>query len=432
MTRLRKSLLLVLVNLALLSFLLEVGAYVVYPRMFGESLSKSALRDRLDAAISGTDPDAAYQSANWMARKAIHPYMGFTIRPGTTPEGDRSFFAEPHTRFEPSDDRVVVALSGGSVAATLHKHVGDVLESGLESLPAFAGREVVVQRFAMGGFKQPQQLMALVFSLVQGEHFDYWINLDGFNEIALPVTENVPRGVAVSYPRAWPAFALAANDQQQLSVRIALREIAESRDRYRSLASLPVVRSSAFCLMMWRWLDGRSVARGRQLVEELNAQLQKGSSMPEHLSGPQPIPGSRDEALREAVRVWYVSSVQMATICRAFGIRYFHFLQPNQYVPGSKVFTEEEREIALGPEGNPYQVVVEDGYPLLARGGRELSQLGISFHSLERIFANTAEATYTDTCCHPNDFGYEILAKEIVRIIDNETRTRVDTDDRSL
>ena len=48
---------------------------------------------------------------------------------------------------------------------------------------------------AHGGWKQPQQLLALSWILALGGELDVLINVDGFNEVALDGVENAERGV---------------------------------------------------------------------------------------------------------------------------------------------------------------------------------------------------------------------------------------------
>jgi len=44
------------------------------------------------------------------------------------------------------------------------------------------------------GYKQPQQLLALAYFLSLGAEYDLIINLDGYNDIVLPVTDNYNLG----------------------------------------------------------------------------------------------------------------------------------------------------------------------------------------------------------------------------------------------
>jgi len=43
--------------------------------------------------------------------------------------------------------------------------------------------------------------MRLNYLLALGARFDLFINLDGFNEVALPPAENIPKGVFLFFPR---------------------------------------------------------------------------------------------------------------------------------------------------------------------------------------------------------------------------------------
>jgi hypothetical protein len=55
---------------------------------------------------------------------------------------------------------------------------------------------------AIGGYKQPQQLMALNYFTALGGEFDVLVNVDGFNEVALPPLENIPQTNPFC-PRQW-------------------------------------------------------------------------------------------------------------------------------------------------------------------------------------------------------------------------------------
>src|SRR5262249_60367433 len=96
------------------------------------------------------------------------------------------------------------------------------------------------------------------------------------------------------------------------------------------------------------------------------------------------------------------------------GLRYFHFLQPNQYVPGSKTLGDEERRHAY-VRGHPGQKHVEAGYPLLVREGENLAARGVSFTGLTMLFADRAEATYADPCCHLDSRGEELIAERMAK-----------------
>ena len=67
----------------------------------------------------------------------------------------------------------------------------------------------------------------------------------------------------------------------------------------------------------------------------------------------------RDEFLAD---VWANSSILLDRLCRGRAISYYHFLQPNQYLAGSKPILEDEKQIAI-LEGHPYGQGVGLGTP---------------------------------------------------------------------
>jgi hypothetical protein len=104
--------------------------------------------------------------------------------------------------------------------------------------------------------------------------------------------------------------------------------------------------------------------------------------------------------------------------CRANGITYLHFLQPNQYVPDSKPMGPAEQETALfkGPDYG-FKIAAQAGYPLLMVKGRNLKQGGIHFMDLTTVFKDIDEPLYEDTCCHVNKHGNDLIARKIAEQI---------------
>ena len=127
-----------------------------------------------------------------------------------------------------------------------------------------------------------------------------------------------------------------------------------------------------------------------------------------------------DQALyKELAQVWSTASLQMAQLCQANHIDYFHFLQPNQYVVGSKPMTPEEMKIAWS-DGHSYKKGVEQGYPALMARGEWLLNKKVDFHDLTMIFSNNAEVLYYDMCCHLNEKGYNLIIDKIMNVIQSK------------
>jgi hypothetical protein len=262
--------------------------------------------------------------------------------------------------------------------------------------------------------KQPQQLLVLEYVLVLGARFDAVVNVDGFNEVVLPFTDNRPFGVALHYPRSWPKYASKGLD---LSGQVLLGRTDDLRrrraERAERLAGSFLGRS-AVALLVWSALDGRDQARLTALEEELRAHFadeERARGLQE--SGPPESFADSEAALRGAVSLWREGSFQLARTCAANDIAYLHVLQPSQYYAGGRTFTPWERDHALSAPDHAYRRHAEAGYPLLVEAGRELIREGVPFADFTRLFDDESRTVYRDDCCHLNDYGYARLAEAI-------------------
>ena len=109
-------------------------------------------------------------------------------------------------------------------------------------------------------------------------------------------------------------------------------------------------------------------------------------------------------------------SQQLAHLCATNGFEYFHFLQPNQYVPGSKVLAPEEVRDAYRPASRTAKLVPE-AYEDLRAAGQQLVAAGVRLHDLTGVYAEVEEAVYIDACCHVNGMGNVYMAREMGAVI---------------
>jgi hypothetical protein len=346
------------------------------------------------------------------AIEVVHPYLGFVVHPdlnpATSPQGFPMDDPWPASR---APGRLVVAVVGGSFAAGFSLDARDLVVDALQPL----GREVVVVNLAAGGYKQPQQLLALAWALSLGSQFDLVINIDGFNEVVLPAVDNLPRGVYPFYPRAWDqrVAVFVAPDEARIVAGIAAADDARSAWARRFLA-WRLDRSVVMCVL-WRSRDlalERERARLARRFEEAHSEAMSGFLA----RGPAVEFPSDGEALYDALAgYWRDCSLQLHRLCEANGIRYYHFLQPNQYVEGSKPMGRKELAVAIRPD-HPYRASVLGGYPWLRRHGAELSAAGVRFSDLTMIFSEVRRPVYADDCCHVDRFGYSLIAAELGRM----------------
>ncbi len=432
MTRQRRQrLLFSLMALVVVLAAVELGAFVLLSAATGQIQSHAEIRAAALARTKGAADGGAADAGGPEEPQAhvvpaqLHPYLGFSADPTRHAAALQPFHHRrsialgfPRNRDDllqrPAPGKIVVGVFGGSFAHGLTRGGLEPITRRLSGLERFAGREVVVLDIAMGSFKQPQQLMALCYFLVLGAHFDVVINVDGFNEVALPATKNVPEGVAPSYPSYW---SLLAGDLDA-AARQLVGEISYLERRRRDLAAAfsgSGWRYSMTAAALWRVADRKlaaDVARARLELDARGA----GPSARRRLHGPPASFASGAAMFADLARIWGRASIQMHELCRGLGIEYYHFLQPNQYLPGSKPLSERELEIAYRA-GHPYRRAVEQGYPQLVREGRWLHRQGVGFHDLTLLFAGRPETLYRDHCCHVNDAGNELVLAAVARVI---------------
>jgi hypothetical protein len=173
-------------------------------------------------------------------------------------------------------------------------------------------------------------------------------------------------------------------------------------------------RWSSLLNLVWRVRDGQDEQRLEALQRELIETA--GRARDFQTRGPTwKYPNAQIQALGLA-QIWIRSSWQMAQLCRARGIEYYHFLQPNQYVEGSKPLSDEERRLSFDGE-HRFRPWVIEGYPALVAEGQRAAAEGLPFWDLSQIFQAIPDTLYIDSCCHFNDQGNVVLAQHIARLI---------------
>jgi len=398
----------------------ELVSFGVYRAVAGRSFSYAAVRAeqgrrRAPGAAALPPPGETGRPRQFLQDDVLHPYLGFTGNPSV----DRGFsnlgfwgtLAMPLPRRGP--DRLLVAVAGGSLAADFYEYGGERLKERLRQSATWRGRDIVLLNTAYGGYKQPQQLIALAWLLALGGELDVVVNLDGFNEVALDAVENAEQGVFPAYPRGW-ALRVERFADPGLVERVGAIAVLESRQAglAGSFAAVPW-RYSITAGLVWTLLDRRASGALAEARRALNAYRPADRRF--QATGP-PRPATDDAVYEDLADIWQRGSLQLERLCRANGIEYFHFLQPNQYVEGAKPMGPDERRVAVDP-GHPYRRGVERGYPLLRRRGQALVAEGVAFEDLTEVFAGVGEPLYVDNCCHVNQRGYELLADAVARYL---------------
>ena len=235
--------------------------------------------------------------------------------------------------------------------------------------------------------------------------FDAVLLLDGFNDVALAFNQNKFKRAAIAYPYDWERHlgpGASHEDQRRVGLVVAL---GAARSELAGAFQERRLGRSAAGSLLWRVLDRALAARLQQARADL------GQPAPGQLGYRElgPLQEFADDArMREVARVWADSSRAMAVLCAGSGIRFHHFLQPNQYDRGSKPLTTEERRVAFR-EDSAFRAPIELGYPVLRAEAAKLAAAGVPFTDLSGLFAHTPEALYVDDCCHVSPRGNALL-----------------------
>jgi len=381
--------------------------------LIGEPFDRTFIQELKEPSLAGGS--AISQTVSQAV--VVHPFQGtvYSADPlRKTDEAERypitkygfSDKAEPF--FHKRPDQLILAVMGGSVAGIFGKEGVETLEGELKKSPPFSKKKFIFVNLGIGGYKQPQQLMTLTYLLVQGAEFDIVLNIDGFNEVALYPAENRASGIYPWFPRRWHVKVQEMKDPNAMRNLLEVVLWEERKKAWAAIFEKAPIKYSVSANFVWRVFDRRMnlyLERAQELAKSSQSELRYQAV------GPGADFKDDDSMYRELTNIWRRSSVELFKLCRAHGIAYYHFLQPNQYAPPYKPMSEREHKIAYGNSG--YGQFAEAGYPYLKNAGQELKAEGIHYFDLTGVFKNVETPLYIDNCCHFNRLGNEIMAKEI-------------------
>ncbi len=395
----------------------EVLAFASYFIITAEPLSLSALRQQRRTIIRKTSSeitvggDPKYQRQTFK-NIILHPYLGYMQEP---PKDFINNFGFPlrRQRSTPSGQSVVIAITGGSVAESFFDHVvaDEEWTRLLRKVPGLEGVEIDYLLLGLRGYKQPQQLLSVAYYLSMGGRLDILVNIDGYNEVGL--AEDMYRvGVFPGYPYHWRPLTHVNVSPSQM--RIAGIAVVLVDLRQQLAVTAEALRYSISANVVWYLLDGYIGDRLSRYRSQLHNKI--GHPFPYFRDGPIEAVQGQQDIYPWLADVWARSSIQIQSLTKAHGFTYLHFLQPNQYVAGSKPLSAEEKVVAFDSTSRHFRHVT-NGYPELLKRDEQLQAQNVPFYDLTRIYQDIDETIYSDRCCHINQEGNRLMSQAIAREI---------------
>jgi hypothetical protein len=358
-------------------------------------------------------PDAAYAQAP-AAKTEIrtfgdylvpHPHVGYVLRPGATymlakttgqtPLINSDGFTDAPWPAVRDPDAYTILFTGGSVAGLLPLHVEASLHERLNRYEAPDGRPLRLLNGALGGWKQPQQLM--LFQLM-ADRIDAVVTLEGFNEMG-----------AIGQAAGDIAYRMDFNpwtQKQLLTLELDTEKLV------RRVRAAQVTRLAQTNLAL-KWshlaaLLARSYARGATQFT------------PETLDTPWRYPESVDKpARRDAALADYRRYLGlMGHGARALGLPFLALIQPAPAF--GKTLTAEER--AVVGELNYSRI-----YATMRETVASLRGEGVAIEDMADVFIGVSETVYVDKV-HYNTLGNRIMAEAVVAAIVAHFGLRAKTD----
>ncbi len=339
----RKRKLILWMLLILITYgLIELCSFAAFWVIRRYPVSFASLQDERSAVMPDTIVARNRQLPKHFRTEVLHPYVGYVKNPEFVEEANRfGFLTVEEFPSGRSEDTVLIGITGGSVALNFAREGSQVLIDELKAAPRFRTKELRIVNLALDGFKQPQQLMALSYFLALGGELDLLVNIDGFNDVALYAGEDPEWLVSSFYPREWRMRVANAPDPVLLMHQGSIVKLRIELERWAAWFSRAPQRHSMTANLIWKIRHFLLAGKISGHYEFLRQYRPAGLSY--EATGPPPEFETEEEMYAHLAELWKRCSLLMDGLCRGQGIAYHHFLQPNQYVAGSKQMGAHER-----------------------------------------------------------------------------------------
>lgn len=328
-----------------------------------------------------------------------HPYFGFGVVSNYS--NSDSLINEPlfvnDINNDQSANKIKILILGGSVAKHLTQNTTsdkinfksitinekDIFQKTINEY--FSSDKFVVFNASIDGGKQPQQLFKLYYLDLLGYNFDIVINLDGFNELALSLSENYELNDHLIYPRNYSRLISKFNSNFDC--------VKELNKKVRRFLYLPILEFyDLFFIRNCHFkIEGQNQNSGTRFSEMTTFKKM-----------------NFNDAFLISKKIWKNSSEKTYEFLNKKNIIYIHALQPNLYLENSKLLTEKEQILK---NYKKYGDVIQKYYINFSSNDIDVkNKIDLKF-----LFKNNNEELYRDYCCHLNNKGLHLISLEIIK-----------------
>jgi hypothetical protein len=403
-----KTHLALLVAAFLVGFFLAEGLLTVYHVVkhgrIGREEAIRARRELRDDLIGG-------QGNRDENRLVLHPFFGYTYNPRDKGINNFGFYTKYDISLESSgyaiknnvrSELLVIGIFGGSFAGGIGSQ-GEYLEENLKSI--FPDKKPVVLNFGIGGHALPQSALIYVYFK---ELFDVVVFIDGLNELWNYVDNN-KAGVPPEYAKAVHYIYKISRQEltpSQFDRTSQIVSLKRKIDTITSLSLLPIARESLLVHYGWNALQ---TYWSRKIAE-----VSLGIVRSYEIFNKKFFEIEENAILNYAARQWGVYHKLVHHLSAIEGVLSIHLLQPNPFVPDSKILTAEEKHRIAN--SYPVRQYVVNGYPKLQTQISNLRPQGLIVEDLTGIFKSVDTAIWNDSA-HVNEQGTRLIADRIVELI---------------
>ena len=324
-----------------------------------------------------------------------HPFFGYVLH-NQKNINNFGFHTPDDFPYQLKNEELVVGVFGASVAQQLAHYLMETTNELMVNV-CNAQKKIKFINFAIQTQRQPQ---AFQIFHAYGDQLDLAINLDGNNEIRhFPVDGN-PR----EYPFAYEYLYQVTQEKQKELEHIYFLQKWQFKLIHLSKKFSFFDKSELYFKINFsivRFLQTFVKAAEKRIIR-----MSIGPIKPENKY--------RND--QDSLRIWKKYTILQSAVARKFSVPLISFIQPTQYLPDSKIFSEEERKVAILDDVATLSKLATK-WNLLGESIGEIKKSGANIVDLRKVFAGVSEPIFVDTCCHVNRRGNEILSKIVLEKI---------------